>query len=149
MRGKRPIALVAALAWSAGCYAYTPIATSTPPAGLQVSAELTDRGTADLGRLLGMGAVEVRGRVAQASDSTVTLAVQAVKLRNGTETFWQGERVTLEREMIARLNERRVSRRKSFLAGGALLAGAAVAAIVIGAQGGGSAPPGGGQPGPR
>ena len=149
MRVFRLPAVVAALALASGCYTYQPIGAPRPAAGTQVSAELTEMGTASLGRLLGAGAVEVRGRLTDVTDSSITLVAEAVRLRSGVETFWQGERVTLQRALVARLSERRFSRRRSLLAGGALTAAAPVAAAVIGGLGGGSAPPGGGGPGPR
>ena len=142
-------AVAAMLAVAAGCYTYRPIDTPNPAPGIEVSAELTEMGTASLGRLLGAGAVEVRGRLAAVSDSSITLAAEAVTLRSGVEMFWQGERVTLERALVERLSERRISRRKSLIAGGAMIAAASVAAIVLGRRGGGSAPPGGDGSGPR
>ncbi|MEJ7811936.1 MAG: hypothetical protein WKG32_16105 [Gemmatimonadaceae bacterium] len=148
MRVTQLPAVVAALA-SVGCYSYRPVTIPAPAMGTRVSVELTDLGTATLGRLLGNEVVEVRGELTGATERSVSLAVQAVRLRNGVENYWNREPVTLERSTIALLSERRVSRKRSFLAGGAVAAVATIAAAVASGRGSGSSPGGGGGPGPR
>jgi hypothetical protein len=119
----------AALVYCGGCYRYQPVSTLAPAPGREIQVRLTDAGTASLGRLLGAGAVEVEGRLVGASDREVTLAVQSVELRDGTETYWQGERVTIDRAGIAEISERAFSRPRSLLMGGALVAAALTAAV--------------------
>lgn len=137
------VSIAAALA-CAGCYAYTPVAAPTPAPGINVQAQLTDQGTASLGRLLGMGVVEVRGDLAKATEDSMTISVRAVRLRNGTENFWQGEEVTLERSLISHVNQRTFSLKKTLLSGVGLAAIVVAAAEAFSGSGNGGAPPGGG-----
>jgi hypothetical protein len=142
------IALLGVLA--AGCHRYEPVTAATVERGANVSVTLTDFGTANLGRLLGMGVGTVEGELISLSDSSLAIAVQVVRQRNGVETFWKGERVTLPRSDVAEIRQRRLSKGKSAAATVAVIA-AAVGAVeaFIGTGSGGSPPGGGGGPGPR
>ena len=92
--------------------------------GSSVAVSLTDYGTANLGRLLGMGVGTVEGNLVSVSDSAYTLTVQVVRQRNGIETFWRGEQVAIPRTDVAEIRQRRFSRSKSALATVAVLAAA-------------------------
>ena len=132
------------------CHRYEPIAPATVARGTSVAVSLTDYGTANLGRLLGMGVGTIEGTLVSASDSSYTLAVQMVRQRNGVETPWRGEQVTIPRADVAEIRQRRLSRGKSALATLAVIA-AAVGAVdtFIGTGSGGQPPSGGPGPGPR
>ncbi|HEU4563737.1 MAG TPA: hypothetical protein VFS05_03770 [Gemmatimonadaceae bacterium] len=138
------VSIVVALT-TTGCYTYTPVAAPTPAPGTSVQAQLTDQGTRSLGNLLGFGVVEVRGDVANASPDSLTISVQAVRLGNGVENFWQGERVTLDRSLISRVSERTFSLKKTLLTGAGFVAVAIAAGSALGGSSGGGGPaPGGG-----
>lgn len=134
----------------AGCHRYEPVTAATVAHGSNVAVSLTDYGTANLGRLLGMGVGTVEGSLLTVSDSAYTLAVQLVRQRNGIETFWKGERVTIPRVDVAEIRQRRFSRGKSALATVAVIA-AAVGAVdaFIGTGSGAPSPGGPGGGGPR
>ena len=118
--------------------------------GANVAVSLTDYGTANLGRLLGLGVGTVEGSLLTVSDSTYTVSVQLVRQRNGVETFWRGEQVAIPRADVAELRERRLARGKSALATVAVLAAAFGALEAFVGGGSGSQPPDGtGGPGPR
>ena len=134
----------------AGCHRYEPVTAASVDRGASVAVSLTDYGTANLGRLLGMGVGTVEGNLVTVSDSAYTLAVQLVRQRNGVETFWRGEQVAIPRGDVADIRQRRFSRSKSALATVALLAAAYGAIEAFIGTGSGSAPPGGtGGGGPR
>ena len=141
---------IAASVLLAGCHRYEPVTATTVDRGASVAVSLTDYGTANLGRLLGMGVGTVEGNLVTVSDSSYTLAVQLVRQRNGIETFWRGERVAIPRGDVAEIRQRRISRSKSAVAAVALLAAAYGAVEAFIGTGSGSGPPGGsGGGGPR
>jgi hypothetical protein len=132
------------------CHRYEPMTAPSVASGASVSVSLTDYGTANLGRLLGLGVGTVEGNLVTVSDSSYTLAVQLVRQRNGLETFWRGERVAIPRVDVAEIRQRRFSRSKSALAAVAILAAAYGAVEAFIGTGAGSPPPGGpGTGGPR
>jgi hypothetical protein len=118
--------------------------------GSNVAVSLTDYGTANLGRLLGVGVGTVEGSLVTVSDSAYTLSVQVVRQRNGVETFWRGEQVSIPRIDVAEIRQRRFSRSKSALATVAVIAAAVGAVEAFIGIGSASQPPGGaGSGGPR
>lgn len=134
----------------AGCHRYEPVTAATVARGSNVAVSLTDYGTANLGRLLGMGVGTVEGSLLAVSDSAYTLSVQVVRQRNGVETFWRGEQVAIPRVDVAEIRQRRLSRGKSALATVAVIAAAFGAVETFIGTGGSSSPPGGpGGGGPR
>jgi hypothetical protein len=141
--------LAAALLLAAACHRYEPVTAATVDRGANVSVTLTDFGTANLGRLLGMGVGTVDGELLSLSDSALTIAVQLVRQRNGIETFWKGERVTIPRSDVAEIRQRRFSKGKSAVATVAVIAAAVGAVEAFIGTGSGGSPPGGGGPGPR
>jgi len=139
-----------AVVLTAGCYYYRPMATPalTPASARYVSVALTDSGTDRLWRYLGPDVGSLRGRLVTTDESTYTMSVFAVDLRQGTSLGWKGERVVLSRQLVSGLSERRFSVGRSTLAGG-LSATAFVLtlrAFKILTGGGGSSGGGGGRP---
>src|SRR5207248_7318953 len=86
--------LVAALSLSA-CYTYLPLKTPDPRPGMRVLADITDSGSTRLGEYLGREAAAVEGRVVTVSDTAISLAVNSVRARDGQQSFWKGESVSL------------------------------------------------------
>src|SRR5918992_731990 len=144
------LSLTAVFFIASACHRYEPVTAATVERGANVSVTLTDFGTANLGRLLGMGVGTVEGELLSLSDSALAIAVQLVRQRNGIETFGKGERVTSPQSDVAEIRQRRFSKGKSAVATVAVIA-AAVGAVeaFIGTGSGGSPPTGGGGPGPR
>jgi hypothetical protein len=134
----------------ASCHRYEPVTGATVARGTSIAVSLTDYGTANLGRLLGMGVGTIEGTLLSASDSGYTLSVQMVRQRSGVETPWRGEQVTIPREDVAEIRQRRFARGKSALATLAVIAAAVGAVDTFIGTGSGGQPPGGGPgPGPR
>lgn len=150
MSVKRSIGLTLVLLVVSACHRYEPVTATTVARGADVAVSLTDYGTANLGRLLGMGVGTVEGSLLTVSDSAYTVSVQLVRQRNGVETFWRGEQVAIPRGDVAELRERRLARGKSALATAAVLAAAFGALEAFVGGGSGSQPPDGtGSGGPR
>ena len=131
----------AAVALSA-CYVSVPVQSSQIEPGTRVRLELTESGTDTLARYLGPGVTSVDGRLVARSDSAFGLSVNQVQLRNGSDQFWKGESVTIPRVSIASVQERRISKLRSFLLAGAVVAGAvAITSAAAGANNGGAGKP--------
>jgi hypothetical protein len=150
IRNQTFIGATALVILALGCHRYEPVTAASVARGSNVAVSLTDYGTANLGRLLGMGVETVEGSLVTVSDSAYTLSVQLVRQRNGIETFWRGEQVAIPRVDVAEIRQRRFSRSKSALATVALLAAAYGAVEAFIGTGSGAPPPGGpGGGGPR
>src|ERR1051325_1936990 len=106
------------------CYEYLP-----PPErsdalnGKRVQLTLTDMGSAMLAPQIGPQNDAVGGTLVEASTDALTLLVQSVRNRNGLESGWNGERVSVPRSYIEHLEERRFSKRRTFLARAVMAAG--------------------------
>ena len=132
------------------CHRYEPATAATVARGTSVSVSLTDFGTANLGRLLGMGVGTVEGDLLAVSDSALTIAVQLVRQRDGIETFWKGEQVSIPRVEVAEIRQRRFSKGRSAMATVAVIAAAVGAVEAFIGTGSGTPPAGGpGGGGPR
>lgn len=118
---------------SVGCYAAVPIDTSAPQPGRELVVQLTDSGSANLARLVGPRATEIRGRYLGSSPDTLRVAVLGVTIRNEEERFWQQEQIGIPRSAIATLRERRLSRPRT--AGVVVLAAAAAFLVKLGFDG--------------
>ena len=118
------------------CYQSVPVAGLTPAPRTRVELRLSDRGVVDLAPQLGTSIDKVEGTVAESNDSTIRVALTSATDRRGITTTWTGEVVEFRRDHIARLSERRLSRKRSWLVAVSIVALAAVAAGVSGAFGG-------------
>jgi hypothetical protein len=132
-------------ALAAACHRYVPV-TGTAPVGVRVATRLTDRGTVEMARWVGPGAEVIEGEVLAANDSVLTVAVSRVQQRNGIESYWAGERVTIDRSYAASVEERQVSRPRTTMAaaGFGVIISAIAAAFVLGHDNGSSGGSGGG-----
>jgi hypothetical protein len=126
-----------------GCYSYARVdGSSQPPVGATVAAEITDQGRVALADSLGPSPRRVEGRLVSASDSTITLAVTAVRSLQGDRTPWTGERVTLPRSSFSGVTQRRLSVARTAIAGAVAVGGLVALAIALGITGDGDGEPG-------
>jgi hypothetical protein len=147
---KRLTRTVTILPLLVGCYVYRPIEGSAPVTSERVRLTLTDSGAVSLASQLGPATEEVSGRVVSNSDGAYVLSVLETRRRDGAESDWKGEQVTVPRILVARAEERRFSRTRTALASLAVVAAAIGAREALWGPGGvfGGAPPGP-PPGPR
>ena len=124
-------ALLAAM----GCYSVEPLVTASQP-GQELVVQISDAGSTQLAQYLGPGVSVINGRFITAVDDTLKVAVSSTETRSGDVHFWQGEEISLTKNFVATLNEKKVSTLRSLLAAGAALGAAAL--IKVGFAGSGS-----------
>ena len=105
----RVLVWIAIVITSAGCYGYYPSPAGTPRTGVRVTAELSDSGTMSLARYVGPSVAAVEGRLLRATDTEIELSVLSVRQHSGVEASWRGERLTLSRDLLRGIEERRLS----------------------------------------
>lgn len=126
MTGRRIIAtfVVALHVLCTGCYAYAPVQT-TPQPGAQVALEVTDEGRVALSEKIGPGVVRLEGTLAGVEGDALLVDASAVRQVRGYISDLGGVRVTLPRQFVTRMDERRLSRSRT-----ALVIGGVVAVVV-------------------
>ena len=114
-----------------GCYQYVDADHAGLSPATAVSVELSARGTINVADRIGENVVAVEGSVTQASASSLTLALQAVR-RKGENTMstWNGESITLASDEMSQVKRRELSRSRTAVASAALAA--ASVGIVVG-----------------
>jgi hypothetical protein len=148
-RVRGAVAILLLLPSVTGCYRYVPVSEPATVAGTEVSLGITDRGRVALAGQVGPGARRLRGRLTQATDSLIVISLTSVEyLGAGSAARWAGEAVTVSRDFVSDIAQRRLSRSRSWLTAGVfvlLAAGVSTIAIVgFGNDGGSDRPPGGG-----
>ena len=141
---RRAFALLTVPTLAAACHRYVPV-TGTLPRGARVAVELTDRGTVELAKYVGPGVGTLEGSLIHMDDSVITIGVTTARQRNGIESYWTGEQVPVDRDYVANVEERQVSRPRTAVAaaGFTLL----LSALAVAFTGGFSGANGGGDPG--
>jgi hypothetical protein len=119
--------LVAAVV-SQGCYQYVPLDTTTPPVGQTVTLQISDRGRVELSDRFGPGLDRIEGLVTSVDSEDVVMNVYRVAHISGLRNRWSGETVRVRMGLVGRLEERRLSRARTFTL--AAVATGAVAALV-------------------
>ena len=128
-----------------GCYHYVPVAGSSLVSGTPVTVNVSQSGSMKLASHLGNNVSVLDGTVVKASQEEIILSLNAIRRRGELQpSSWAGENITLAAEDVADVDERTLSRGRTFLASSALVAGATVVVIAI-AKATGSASGGGGQ----
>ena len=122
---------VVALPMLAGCYQYTAATPDGLAPATPVSVELSARGSENVTTKIGSNVVALQGNVTEASPSSLTIAILAVKRRGETAmSTWGGESITLAPGDIAEVKTRQLSRRRTAVASAALAA--ASVGIIVG-----------------
>jgi hypothetical protein len=111
-----------------GCYSTQMVAGRAVSPGSEVIVTVNDKGRVGLGERMGPGVLKITGRLAAQTDSVMTVNVASVEYLEAGSSIWSGEQVRIPADYVAMVNERTLSRSRSWLA-----AGAAVAAVVVSA----------------
>lgn len=139
-------ALIVLLVAASACYVSVPV-TGVAPEGSTLILTLNDRGRVGLGDSIGAAASQIEGRLQSETDSTYDLRIAGVAYLNQQFNRWSGERFTVPKQFVSSVNERRLSRSRTFLVAGGAVAGA-VAFIATRGFGVFGSPGNGGRPGP-
>lgn len=119
------VVLLAALV--AGCYEYTPVVTAPAP-GSTLALDLNDQGRVGMRSAIGPEIARVEGALVGASDSVYELRVSQTLGLYGVRSRWGGEAVSLPREYVGVVSEKRLSRQRTFVA---VLGGVAAAMAFV------------------
>jgi hypothetical protein len=124
--------IVAALsALLCGCYTYVPVGTS-PHIGAQVGIEVNDEGRVALREQLGPGVVRLEGRVAAVEGDELVVDASRVTQIRGLPLPLDSMRLRLRSSFLGRVDERRLSRTRTWMTiGGAT----AVVAVFLATKG--------------
>ena len=110
----------------AGCYSFEPYAVS-PQSGDRVSIDLSKYASEELSEQVGPGVVSVWGRALDADQVSVRLAVFSTINAKQHVTRWNGEKVSISLQDVARVNHRRFSLGRTILGSGGLFVAALLA----------------------
>ena len=114
------------------CYHYVPLAQPEVVTTTLVSAEISTQGAGEMAGVIGPGISEVRGRVLDADEESITLAMSSVTDARGIETEWKGEPVRFPRLYLADITQRRFSLGRTLLLSGAAVGGTVAASSILG-----------------
>jgi hypothetical protein len=123
---------------ASGCYVNTPV-VAVPTPGTQLDLELNDRGRVGLGESVGPAATTVEGVLQSQTDSAYMIRVASVGYVNGQSNKWNGEPLTIQKEFVKDVSERRFSRGRSLLAAAVATAGVVAFAVTRNLLAGGNA----------
>ena len=108
----------------ASCYRFTPIEGATPARGLDVRLELSDEGSVRMAPMIGPRISAIDGRVLEAGDTAIVLAVQSVVAQGGRTMGWSQERLAVPRMAVASVRTRTLDRKRSWIVAGLTVVGA-------------------------
>lgn len=130
------VAALVSISLLGACYTYRPVDTVSPTPGKRIALTLTPEGVKVFTLQLGPQATYVEGDVLQADSTAVRLALRRVEDSRRTGTKWNGEEVTIPREAIASVSERRLSIGATAIASGLAVGGVLGAYAAFGTSGG-------------
>lgn len=117
------------------CYSYRQLDTVSPKPGKKIALTLTSDGVRMFTLQLGPQVTSVEGDLLEADSTTVRLALRRVEDSRRLGTKWNGEQVTIPREVIARISERRLSIGATAIASGLAVGGMLGAYAAFGTSG--------------
>jgi hypothetical protein len=103
-----------------------------------VRLTLTNDGTVNLARALGVGASELEGHIDSVTDSTIVMRITELTRLSGSDEKWSGEPVPIPRASVATAERHTTSVARSVLLGGAIVVSAVLAGTVVGSSEGGA-----------
>lgn len=100
----------------AGCYTYH-VLPENPAPQTPVSVQFNDVGRVGTAKTIGAGTRSLDGRIVTTDDTSYRLTVSSVKPLSGPRVRWTGEEVTVRRDYVATVQERRLSKGRTTLFG--------------------------------
>jgi len=112
---------VGALYFCVGCYSYVPVRAS-PNVGAYVALEVNDEGRLALREQLGPGVVRLEGKLAAVSGDELVVDASRVTQIRGLPLPLDSMRLRLRQQFIDRVDERRLSRTRTWMVVGGAVA---------------------------
>lgn len=136
-KGRRPAAvLLGAVQLLSACYQYVPVRTE-PTVGSQVGFDINDEGRVGLRDQLGPGVARVEGRLTGVEGDVMVVQVSSVTQIRGRPMPADSVSVRVNRGYVESIDERRLSRPRTYIILGV---GAAIVAAFLGSNGFGKGP---------
>jgi hypothetical protein len=120
-----------------GCFTYRSLGSvdaAMPAPDTKVEIRLTTSAAAALANQIGPDVLYLRGDAVSADATALTLAITESETARHTSTTWKGEHVTVPREDIASVSQRRLAVGATALIGGLAGGGLVVAATAFSAS---------------
>jgi hypothetical protein len=114
--------MVATLLAFVACQRYVPIELAPKAVGKDVRLSLNESAAATSFARIGSRIQQAEGRLLAANDSTLAIGVSAVTRTNGIEDSWNGDTVVFHRSQVLDVEQRKISRSRTFLSLGVLVA---------------------------
>jgi hypothetical protein len=124
-----------------GCYTYRPLPSvdgAMAPAGTQVEVRLTTAGAAGLANQVGPDVLYLDGFLVAADSNALTVKMARSETARRVSAEWKGEQITIPREDIASVGQRKFSVGATALLGGIAGGGLVAAYALLGGTGGAS-----------
>jgi hypothetical protein len=135
MRARAAMLGLGLAAMLTACYTYRASDGPVPAVGSHVSVELTTEGTTALARELGPNPARVDGVLLGVDSIGPRLAVHDVENGHGEQARWNGEQVRVPRQLIATVEERRLSVAQTGVLAGLAVGGLFTASRLLGGSG--------------
>lgn len=136
-QGKRLVAVVlGTVQLLSACYQYIPV-RSTPTVGSQVGFDINDEGRVGLREQLGPGVARVEGRLTAVEGDIMVVQASSVTQIRGRPMPADSVRVRVSRGYVESIDERRLSRSRTYIVLGV---GVAIVAAFLGTKGFGKGP---------
>ncbi len=130
-QARSAVAAALLLPTATGCYSYLPVWNREPASGSEISLTLTDHGRVALSDRLGPGARTIRGRLSEVVDSAYTIKVSGVTYIDSRTAKWTNESVYVSKNDVGGIEERRLSKSRTWLAAGVAVGAAALATLIV------------------
>lgn len=127
---------VALLLSASACYRQVPTEGGPSTVNRELVFELSERGRIDLAAQLGADLQRVAGRVTAYEGDSYALAVTQTDSRSGIQTLWRGERAMIPGAYVVTVAERRLDKRRTWIAAGISVLGVAIVGKAFGVDGG-------------
>jgi hypothetical protein len=135
MRRMAAVAVPVGMWLLAACYSYRPVDAVAPKPGKRIALTLTPAGVKMLTLQLGPQVTSVEGDLLEADSTAIRLALRRVENSQRLGTKWNGEQVTIPREVIEKVSERRLSIGATAIASGLAVGGVLGAYAAFGTSG--------------
>jgi hypothetical protein len=101
-----------------GCFTYTPVIGTQPVPGQRLALTISDQGRVALADRVSSGVVRIDGTLVSALNGEYVLSVTDVATISGS-SHWSGERVSINKDHVTGIMQRRFSKGRTAMAVGA------------------------------